>query len=50
MWKRPFSADAHLPKLLIADVNKAQITQNIQVKLKRETATSLIFAPPELAS
>ena len=50
MWERPFSPDAHLPKLLIADVHKAQTTQNIQEKLRRETATSLVFVPPGCTS
>ena len=45
MWKRLFRPDAHFPKLLIADVRKAQTIQNIQEKLRRETATSLVFVP-----
>ena len=50
MWKRPFSVDACHPKLLIADVYKAQTTQNIKDILSRRTHTSLVLVPPGCTS
>ena len=45
MWKRPFSIDFKKPKLLIADVHKAQTTDNVIAFLKRETTTSVVLVP-----
>ena len=46
MWKRSFSVDAQQPKLLIADVHRAQTTESVKEILTLETCTSLILVPP----
>lgn len=50
MWKQPFSPDADRPKLLIADVHKAQTTESVKNTLSRETHTSLVLVPPGCTS
>ena len=45
MWKRPFSLDFKKPKLLIADVHKAQTTDDVKTMLKKETSTSVVLVP-----
>ena len=50
MWKQPFSTDAGQPKLLIADVHKAQTTESVKETLRRDTHTSLILVPPGCTS
>lgn len=45
MWKRPFSLDFKKPKLLIADVHKAQTTDDVKMFLKKETSTSVVLVP-----
>ena len=44
MWKRSFSVDAQQPKLLIADVHRAQTTASVKEILTQETCMSLVFS------
>ena len=50
MWRRPFAPEAQKPKLLIADVHKAQKTPAIVDKLKRECKTEVVLVPPGCTS
>ena len=50
MWKQPFSTDTDQPKLLIADVHKAQTTEIVRELLRGETHTSLVLVPPGCTS
>lgn len=46
MWRRPLAPEPQKPKLLIADVHKAQKTPGIMNKLKRECKTEVVLIPP----
>ena len=50
MWRRPLAPKAQNPKLLIADVHKAQKTPGIMNKLKRECKTEVMLVPPGCTS
>ena len=50
MWRRPLAPEAQKPKLLIADVHKAQKTPTIANKLKRECKTEVVLVPPGCTS
>ncbi len=43
MWKRPFSPDFQQPKLLIADVHKAQTTDDVKTFLSKGTSTTVVL-------
>lgn len=49
MWRRPISPDAQKPKLLIADVHRAQTTPVILSKLKKYK-TEVVLVPPGLTN
>lgn len=46
MWRRPISAEAQKPKLLVADVHRAQTTSAILSKLKKDCKTEVLLVPP----
>lgn len=50
MWRRPLAPEAQKPKLLIADVHRAQKTPTIMNKLKRECKTEVVLVPPGCTS
>lgn len=50
MWRWLFAAEAQRPKLLIADVHKAQETRAIMDKLERECKTEVVLVPPGCTS
>lgn len=50
MWRWPLTPEARKPKLLIADVHKAQKTPGIMNKLKRECNTEVVLVPPGCTS
>jgi hypothetical protein len=45
IWKHPFSPDFRQQKLLIADVQRTQTTDNFKLCLQRETTTSVVLVP-----
>lgn len=49
VWKYPFSSDANKPKLLVADVHKAQKTAKVINALKA-CKTTLVLVPPDCTS
>ena len=50
MWRCPLAPEAQKPKLLIADLHKAQKTPAIVDKLKRECKTEVVLVPPGCTS
>ena len=50
MWKRPFSEHFRQPKLLVADVHRAQTTEAIQRILSKECNTYITLVPPGTTS
>lgn len=50
MWRQPLTPEAQKPKLLIADVHKAQKTPAILNKLKTECKTGVVLVPPGCTS
>lgn len=49
-WRRPLAPEAQKPKLLTADVHKAQKTPGVTNKLKRECKTEVELVPPGCTS
>ena len=50
MWRRPLAPKGQKPKLLIADMHKAQKTPAFVDKLKRECKTDVVLVPPGYTS
>lgn len=50
MWSCPFSPDFNDPKLLIADVHRAQTTDAVKNFLTSQTKTHLVLVPPGCTS
>ena len=46
MWKRPFREDEHRKKLLVADMHRAQTTDDVKDLLERDCHTSIALVPP----
>jgi hypothetical protein len=49
-WKRPYSDNASRPRLLVADVHRAQTTDNVKKIIADECNTSLVLVPPGCTS
>ena len=50
MWKRPYSDDASRPRLLVADVHRAQTTDCVKKIIADECNTSIVLVPPGCTS
>ena len=46
MWKRPFQEDEHHKKLLVADMHRAQTTEDVEHLLEKDCHTEIALVPP----
>lgn len=45
MWKRPFREDEHRKKLLVADMHRAQTTEDVKQLLEKDCHTQIALVP-----
>ena len=46
MWKRPFRKDERRKKILVADMHRAQTTEDVKQLLEKDCQTEIALVPP----